>query len=268
MNESLSFIDSHCHLDFDCFNDDRMSLLAKCQVADIRQFIIPAVQASQWHKLIELCQQVNECYFALGLHPVFIAQHQLQDLVELKKIIKQQIDNPNFVAIGEIGLDFSLADHSFELQTQVFTEQLKLAREIRKPVILHHRKSLDVMAKVIRQSGFNCGGVLHAFSGSYQQAKMFLDLGFKLGVGGTITYPRARKTREVISQVPLDCLLLETDSPDMPVSGKQGQRNTPLTLLDVFNTLTELRAEDSTHIQQQVLTNTQQTFNLPTLPRV
>lgn len=233
-------IDSHCHLDFSCFDNDRTEVLDKCRKLSLETIVIPGTQASQWQKQIELCHRYPQLRFALGLHPYFLNTFETQDFVRLTNLLYQHQDQ--VLAVGEIGLDTQI-DVDWALQIDVFEQQLMLAEAHQLPVILHHRNSHNELVRILKAQRFSQGGIVHAFSGSLQEAQTYTDLGFKIGVGGGITYSRANKTRKTISQLPLSCLVLETDAPDMPLMGKQGQRNSPEFLPEIFECLLSLRKE-------------------------
>ncbi|NTS78334.1 TatD family hydrolase [Catenovulum sp. SM1970] len=252
-------IDSHCHLDFNCFDEQREHVITNARKLNITDFVVPGTRFSTWNNVLKLSLQYPSIHIALGLHPYFVNEHTEEQAEQVSTYIATY---QKAVAVGEIGLDYSLCESTWLKQKKLFDIQLSQAKKCKLPVILHHRKTLDTMAKHIRMANFLHGGVVHAFSGSYQQAKQYLDLGFKIGVGGTITYPRAQKTRKVIANLPLDCLVLETDSPDMPVMGKQGEINTPINLLKVFESLSEIRKEPAIEIEQACYQNTKQVFNL------
>ncbi|WP_158973027.1 TatD family hydrolase [Paraglaciecola sp. L3A3] len=246
-------IDSHCHLDFSCFDQDRLELIKRCKQLAISQFVIPGTQASGWQKQIELAQQYPSIKFALGLHPYFLADYQNEHLEQLTQLLNTHKNH--LVALGEIGLDSAIAV-DWQLQTEVFTKQLSLAKSFDLPVILHHRKSHNELLRILKTEQFANGGIIHAFSGSLQQAETYIQLGFKIGVGGSITYPRANKTRQTISQLPLSSLVLETDAPDMPVAGRQGQRNSPEYLVDIVQSLQQIRTESAEQLTAACLHNT------------
>lgn len=248
--------DSHCHLDFDAFALDRAQVIERACEQGVKGFIVPGVTRQQWPQLVDLAQKHSACSIAFGLHPYFISDHLPADLMHLERML---CDYPN-ASVGEIGLDASCPQPA--LQLRLFRVQLALAREAQRPVILHHRKTLNLLLREVKkaQQIGALQGVVHAFSGSLEQANEWAGMGFKLGVGGVITYPRAKKTRRAIAEAPLNSLVLETDSPDMPVSGYQGQRNEPARITDVFSTLCTLRTESPTTIAQQLLLNTQQAF--------
>ena len=234
--------DSHCHLDFADFDQDRPQVLDRAVASGVGYICIPATRASQWHSLLNptpISQSV-QIVVALGLHPYFMADHHSSDLEALDQHLQQLPACARVVAIGETGLDFvACADR--EAQLSLFTGQVKLACRHELPLILHGRKSHDQILHILRRHRPPCGGIIHAYSGSEQQAREYLKLGFKLGFGGGITYPRASKTRHLATTLPLADIVLETDAPDMPLHGQQGKRNEPSRVLDVATCLASLR---------------------------
>lgn len=233
----MKFIDSHCHLDFNEFDADRESLIKACVAKGVERFIVPGISLVQSKQLIEFKSKYPQVHIAAGLHPYFLDDHKdahLAQLFDFAKANKNQL-----VAIGECGLDRSI--ENLEKQTWLFEQQITLANELNLPLIVHHRQSHDLIAQSFKRCKPKCGGVIHAFSGSLQQAHYYIKQGFKLGVGGVITYERAAKTRNVIAQIEPQHLVLETDSPSMPLSGHQGEINTPLHIPNVFNVLCSLK---------------------------
>ena len=262
----MKFFDSHCHLDFKVFDSDRTTVLRRCYAAGISAIMIPAVSQPLWTQLDSLLQDNRQIscspvlYGALGLHPLFTNSHSMEDIRMLDDALQQH--SLQIVALGEIGLDFWEGSPDFKLQERFFCEQLKLAKKHELPVILHARKSHDQILKQLRSSHHKHGGIVHAFSGSEQQARQYIDLGFKLGLGGGITYPRARKTRALATNLPLDALVLETDAPDMPLNGFQGQRNTPERLPVILETLSSLRQETKEEIAKTLFHNTEDVLRI------
>lgn len=169
------------------------------------------------------------------------------------------------MAVGEIGLDLYRDDPQFDRQQALLEAQLRLAKRYDLPVILHSRRTHDKLAMLLKKHNLPRAGVVHGFAGSLQQAERFVQLGYKIGVGGTITYPRASKTRDVMARLPLSSLLLETDAPDMPLNGFQGQPNRPEQAARVFDALCELRAEPAQEIEAALLANTKSLFTALTL---
>ena len=246
------FIDSHCHLDFPVF-DDLASLIHQSQAAGVAEFLVPSTTSASWSDVLALQQDYPAIKVALGLHPYFLAHYQSSDLQRLECFLAQH----KVVAVGEIGLDKWPNLPDYRLQQKVFLAQLAIASSQSLPVILHARKSEDDLLKLLRQSKLSQGGIVHAFNGSLEQAKRFIDLGFVLGIGGTVTYPRAQKARRVLQALDDRDYVLETDSPDMPICGHQGQINTPLRVLDVAQTVSELRQQSVLAVAQNTCANLQ-----------
>ncbi|MGF1691368.1 TatD family hydrolase [Photobacterium kagoshimensis] len=265
----MVLIDSHCHFDFAPFTQDPAHFLTLAQQQGVKKLIVPAVGQRNWQQVTKLAAQFSDIYFALGLHPFFSAEHSDDALGLLDVALKEQQNNHQCVAIGECGLDFAVADKASDPQAQRqqqqfwLAAQLKLANKYQLPVILHCRKAFPELLKLLRQNPPKRGGVYHAFSGSYQQATQLLDLGIKIGVGGTITYSRAHKTRTTMTKLPLAALLLETDSPDMPVAGFQGQPNRPDRLRNVLQSLAALRTESEQEIARETSLTTAELFAIP-----
>lgn len=243
--------DTHCHLDLPELAVDLPAFLEGAINAGVRRILVPAVEAARWPGLLLLRQQILalKLELALGIHPWWAQSATEAQLVELANLLQTET---SVCAVGEIGLDFALvkededATHKLhQWQQTLFSAQLALAAKAGKPVVLHHRKSQPALLAELKRQQFSQGGILHAFSGSKAQAHAFLDLGFKLGIGGTISYERAQKTRETVKKLPLSALVLETDAPAMPLAGFQGQVNTPAQLELVFHQLCALRAESS-----------------------
>lgn len=256
----IRLFDSHCHLDLPELWPQWQQHWQQAQKVGVNGCLIPAVQQSAWLPLLDFSQQQPEFNIALGIHPWWAVQHGDSSLLALKSLFAQH--QSQISAVGEIGLDYALAPETFARQQQLFEAQLKLAAEYQKPVVLHHRKSMVQLLAEIKRQKFQYGGILHAFSGSPEQGQVFVDLGFKLGIGGTITYPRAAKTQAAVRQLPLSCFVLETDAPAMPLSGFQGQINTPKQLALVFQAFCELRDESPQLISQQLWRNTQTALGL------
>ncbi|MGB1309721.1 MAG: TatD family hydrolase [Leucothrix sp.] len=254
----MRLIDSHCHLDLAAFDIDRDIVMQRASENGISDVIIPAVQASGWGKLQALVGQDNPLcvHAAYGLHPVFDPFHSEHDLVLLEQQLGQSC-----VAVGECGLDFFIDDYDCTRQLAFFTAQLDLAVQFQLPVIIHSRKSLDLVLKELRLRP-SLQGVVHSFSGSEQQAKQLIEQGFYLGFGGPITYPRANKLRRLVAELPLEWLLLETDAPDQPDITKRGQRNEPSWLPTVAACFAELRGCSIEEVAEVTSCNSECLFGL------
>lgn len=255
-----ALFDSHCHLDLPELWQNWPLHWQQAKAVGVRACLIPAVQQSAWLPLLALKQQQRDFYIALGIHPWWAAAHSLQALTGLEHLLAQQSEQ--ICAVGEIGLDFAIAPDTFVMQQQLFAAQLALAARSQKPVILHHRKSMVQLLAELKRQKFREGGILHAFSGSPEQGQDFLDLGFKLGIGGTISYERSQKTQNAVRRLPLSAFVLETDAPAMPLAGFQGQINSPKQLALVFQHFCRLRPETPEEIAKNLWQNTREALQL------
>lgn len=243
-------IDTHCHLDAPEFNADRDAVTLAAHQAGIHQIVVPSVARDNFQTVIDLAHRHQQCFMALGIHPMYVDHAQPSDLVLLKQFIEAQLAHrkPKIVAVGEIGLDFFVTQQNRETQEYFFIEQLKIAQAFELPVILHVRRAVDEVLKQLRRNSV-VGGIAHAFNGSPQQAEAFIKLGFKLGFGGAMTYSRALKIRELAKSLPLESIVLETDSPDIPPEwiGTKG-RNSPKELLKIAEVFADLRGIELSQI--------------------
>jgi TatD DNase family protein len=207
--------------------------------------VIPAVERGNFGVVRELAHAAPNASYALGIHPIYVPQAQEDDLVLLRRRAEEAMDDPRFVAIGEIGLDFfipMLCEPAMrDKQEHFLREQLRIARDLGLPVLAHVRRSQDQVLKHVRQIR-PPGGIAHAFNGSFQQAKHFIDLGFHLGFGGAMTFTRALQIRRLAAELPLESIVLETDAPDIAPSWIHPGRNSPDQLPAIGRMLAELRA--------------------------
>jgi len=254
-------IDSHCHLDFSDFHHDRATLLHQAFDAGIRRIVIPSIARKHWHRTLQLIGE--NCgvrlYPALGMHPFFMALHQESDLAVLDRLLSLKAGQ--IVAVGEVGLDFAKAKNNKEAQLALFEAQLQLAKKHQLPVILHVVKAHDQTLKLLKQYP-EITGIVHAYSGSLNQAEQYIKQGFLIGIGGAITWPTANKKRVLFSQLPLESLALETDAPDMAPDGLKGQRNTPSQVAVVAQALATCRGEPLEKIIQVTTNNVMNTLRL------
>ena len=235
----MELVDTHCHLDFSEFSHDREQVIDAARNANVDTIIIPAVKRSTWDSLIELCSTSECLQYALGLHPLFIADHVQAHVDDLGRYLK----NSNPVAIGEIGLDFYDQSLDRAIQIDLFERQLHVAKRERLPVILHVRKAHDDVIKMLQRVSL-IGGIVHAFNGSMQQAIKYQELNFKFGFGGMLTFERSAKLRKLAKELPLETIVLETDAPDMTVSQYRGERNSPEYLPFCLQALAEVKSLD------------------------
>jgi TatD DNase family protein len=253
----FELIDSHSHFDVAEFDADRAAALERARAAGVTRQIIPAIEAAGFERVRALCAREIGLYPAYGLHPIYLAAHRPEHLHDLAHWLERE--HP--VAVGECGLDFFVPDLDAEQQRLYFQRQLELAREFDLPLILHARRAVDEVTAAIRRVG-NLRGVVHSFSGSAEQAQQLWKLGFCIGLGGPLTYPRARRLRKIVVRMPIEFLLLETDSPDQPLHGHQGARNEPALLSEVCACVAALRGAEVEEIAQATVRNCTRLFGL------
>lgn len=244
------WIDTHCHLDAHEFGDESLDIAARAGKAGVSMIVIPAVERANFDIVRNLGQAPNACY-TLGIHPIYVPQATDADLEALHASVEASLGDPRFVGIGEIGLDFfipMLTEAAMrEKQERFFREQLRIAREFSLPVLMHVRRSQDVVLKHVRQVR-PAGGIAHAFNGSHQQASTYIDLGFCLGFGGAMTFTRALQIRRLAGELPLDAIVLETDAPDISPAWIHPGRNSPEQLPAIGAVLAELRGMEPAEV--------------------
>lgn len=206
--------DTHCHLDAAEFDADRSAVVLRARAAGVTQMVLPAVAVAHLDGVRQLAHSLGFAY-ALGIHPLYVDRADDADLDRLQHALQQHRNDPRLVAVGEIGLDHFVPGLDRERQARFYTAQLKLAREAGLPVILHVRRSADALLQGLRRMAVP-GGIAHAFNGSAVQAGQFVERGFKLGFGGTLTFERALQIRALATTLPATALVLETDAPDIP----------------------------------------------------
>jgi TatD DNase family protein len=238
------WIDTHCHLDAHEFGNESAAQALQAKGQGVGMIVIPAVETANFPIVAGLAASVDNACYALGIHPIYVPNAKEDDLRVLREQVAVAMSDPRFVALGEIGLDFfipMLTEPAMrEKQIFFFREQLKIAREFGLPVLMHVRRSQDVILKHVRQIP-PAGGIAHAFNGSDQQAKTYIDLGFKLGFGGAMTFTRALQIRRLAAELPLDSIVLETDAPDISPAWIHPGRNSPDQIPRIGAVLAELR---------------------------
>ena len=259
--------DSHCHLDFDEFDADRSGVWQQARAAGVKGLMIPGVTpGEQWDRSARFAAQHPGVYYAIGCHPCWLTPWQAFSVADALAPWQADIDRhlqiPQCIALGETGLDKRIVT-PLAIQSQWLEWHLGLAQQQSLPLILHCVHAHAELLAMLKVHSLPAGGVIHAFSGSYEIAREYWQLGFRLGIGGTITYERANKTRDAVKRMPLEALVLETDAPDMPLQGQQGQRNSPAYLPQVAQCLAQLRGEGRELIQMQTWQNTLQLFRIP-----
>jgi TatD DNase family protein len=263
------WIDTHCHLDAREFGDEAASIAERAAHQGVSWIVIPAVDRTNFSIVASLAKRQHNCAYALGIHPICVPQADEEDLAVLRDAVAAALDDPRFVAIGEIGLDFFLpeltGDAMRDKQEYFYSEQLKIARDFGLPVLVHVRRSQDRVLKYLRRIAVP-GGIAHAFNGSFQQAEAFLGLGFKLGFGGAMTFPRALQIRRLATGLQCEAMVLETDAPDIAPAWRHPERNTPEELPRIGRALAELRGMPVDEVQAVTTANARAA--LPRLDRL
>lgn len=261
----MRLFDTHSHFDFPVFDADRVQLAQAAYQQGVADILIAGYVARDFSRLVAARQQLDAAdntptiHVAAGLHPAFVAQHHENELAVLQEFLATQ----QCVALGEIGLDTFTTELKqpdvFRRQQQFFSAQLDMAAQTKTPVILHIRKSHADVLKMLKASAFHQGGIAHSFSGGVQEAKAFVELGFKLGMTGQVCNPNAKKLRSVVQAVGAEHLVIETDCPDMlPYQlYQQGgvNRNEPANLVYVLEALSDLLNRDKQELAEQLWNN-------------
>jgi TatD DNase family protein len=266
-------IDTHCHLDAAEFDADRDAQRLRARQDGVNTCVIPSVAPSHWASVRALAHRHRDVY-ALGIHPLYVAQAEPDDVDDLRRTLVSALDDPALVAVGEIGLDGFDGHPDFDLQLHWFRQQLGIARELGLPVILHVRRAVDAVLRELRRCPV-MGGIAHAYNGSPQQAQMLIDLGFALGFGGAVTYERSLQLRRLAATLPLTALVLETDAPDIPpqwlyrtaqerAMGLPQGRNSPTELPRIACQLAELRGMSPHDLARACAANARRVLRWPT----
>lgn len=236
-------VDTHAHLDDPSFDADRSDMFDRAARAGVSRWVVPAIDRGNWEAIEHLSASREGVFPAYGLHPLVLEKHRDEHLDELPS----WLEGHGAVAVGEIGLDFYVDGLDPERQRAIFVRQLHIAKEHDLPVIVHARRAFEETIHTLRRIG-GLRGVVHSFAGSEEQARQLFELGFHIGIGGPVTYERANRIRRVVTQMPLEWLLLETDAPDQPCAHRRGVRNEPAFMVDVLETIAGLRDIDPAEI--------------------
>ena len=256
-------IDSHCHLDYldiPSVAGGIAGALERGRQAGVTAIIVPAVDPSNFNRVAMLAKAYPEVYFALGIHPMYVQGLGDDALIALQNALDRHRHDPKLIAVGEIGLDHYVPGLDREKMEAFYISQCQLARDWNLPVILHVRKAQDRVLKHLRQSGIT-RGIAHAFNGSLQQAQGFIAQGICLGFGGAMTYPRANQIRRLAAALPLESIVLETDSPDIaPAWRARGQPNEPQEIAAIAEEMALLRFACAKDIADQTSQNLARLF--------
>jgi TatD DNase family protein len=261
----MQLIDTHTHLDFPDFDADRSEVLARSRGAGVSKIVLLGVYKANWQRLWELALGEADLYAAFGLHPVYLAQHSPAHLAELDVWLQRLAGHPKLCAVGEIGLDYFLPELDRHQQQDLFEAQLTLASQAGLPVLLHVRRAHAATIATLKRHKLKRGGIVHAFAGSLEEAREYIRLGFLLGLGGAATWPQANRLQRLVAQLPLESIVLETDSPDMPPAMHPNQRNSPEHLPAICCALAGLRSMNADALAAASSSNAARLFDW-TLP--
>lgn len=260
----MRLIDSHCHLDFPAFEHDRVQVIARSRALGVEKMLVVGTTRQHWSRLWNTVSNNDGLYGAFGLHPYFLTEHKDNDLQALIEQLTLYQDHPKLCAVGEIGLDFLLKELDAKQQIHLFEQQVAIAAEFNLPVVIHSRRANAQVTAILKKAKLPRAGIIHAFSGSYEEALEYIKLGFLLGFGGATTWPRATRLQAVLKQLPIDSIALETDSPDMPPAWLAGQRNSPEQLPAICRHLANTYGLSSAEFAAHTTQNVQRLFNWPT----
>ena len=250
-------IDSHAHYDDKRFEEDRHEILQKCVDEGITHIVNAGSDIESSYASVALSQKHSIVYSAVGVHPHEASSWNDETLAELKKLSAEE----KVVAIGEMGLDYHYDFSPRSTQKEVFARQINFARNVNLPIVVHDREAhKDVLDILKSEKAWEVGGVLHCFSGSVEMAKQVLDLGFKLGIGGSLTFKKAVKPVEVVRYAPLDMLLVETDCPYLAPEPFRGKRNWSGYLKYIINKIAQIKEIDYSEVEMATIENARQLF--------
>ncbi|MEO6075739.1 MAG: TatD family hydrolase [Dokdonella sp.] len=255
-------IDSHSHLDVSEFDADRDAVVDRARAAGVSRQIIPAISRAGFENLKSLCCEVDGLFPAYGMHPIYLDDHRSGDIEHLAEWLQRE----RAVAVGECGLDFYVEGLDLVRQREIFDAQLELAKDLDLPVIVHALRAVEDVIMALRRVG-GLRGVVHSYGGSAEQAQRLWEMGFHIGVGGPVTYERARRLREIVASMPIEFLLLESDAPDQPLSTHRGARNEPAYLVEVLDVVASLRNADPAEVAAATSRNAVELFRLPATPQ-
>lgn len=251
--------DTHCHINEPQFEADRAQVREHARLAGVVTHIEIAESPATWEAAIRLAESDPDIYAALGIHPHHAHEVSKSDWPEVRKKLTGLLQHPKVKAVGEFGLDYYRMQNTKEDQEWICRAQIELALELKKPIVIHcreaHEDTQKILANYFSEKSNQIRGVIHCFSGTYADAQIYMPMGFVFGVDGPITYPSANALREAFAQIPLDRIVLETDSPFLPPQKHRGQRNEPQHIPVIGEALAKLKG-CSTEETARITTNT------------
>ncbi|MCK8684352.1 TatD family hydrolase [Pseudomonas umsongensis] len=257
----MDLIDTHTHLDFPDFDADRQALMARSRALGVRKMVVLGVYQANWQRVWELVQSDPDLHAAFGLHPVYLEDHRPEHLTELADWLGRLAGHRQLCAVGEIGLDYFIETLDRERQQALFDAQLQLAVDFHLPALIHVRRSHAAVIATLKRFKLKRAGIIHAFAGSQEEAREYIKLGFKLGLGGAATWPQALRMHRVLARLPLESVVLETDAPDMAPAMFPGQRNSPVHLPAICTALAQIMSLAPEQLAAASSANARELFN-------
>lgn len=255
----MELIDSHAHLDFPHFNADREEVLKRAREAGVTAIINVGTSQSSSRRSVELAGEDPSLWAAVGIHPHYADSFPSSRIGQLASLAEQ----PRVVAIGETGLDYYRNLSSPASQAQLFRAHLQLARDLNKPLVIHTREAYPETLTILREEQLpEKRGVMHCFSAGREWARSFLELGFYLSIAGPVTYPRSHALRELLKEIPLERLLLETDAPYLSPQAYRGRRNEPAYIRSTYQRVALAMGIEPDLLARQVFANSRRLFGL------
>jgi TatD DNase family protein len=257
----MNLIDTHCHLDWKTFDPDREAVINRAAAAGVTRMITVGVDVPSSRRAIEIADRYEAVYAAVGVHPNDCAGFDAAMLQEIRLLAQ----HPKVVAIGEIGLDYYWHKVDHDKQARAFHAQLELASEIDKPVIIHSRDAAPHVVKVLvdfTAHTARLSGTLHSYFDDLEIARRIFAIGFYIGVTGPITFKKSDREREIVRQVPLDRVLIETDAPFLTPVPHRGTRNEPAYVRYVAEMIASVRGQPAVEIARQSTQNAERLFSL------
>ena len=251
-------IDTHAHYDDEQFDEDREEILGKMQDAGIGMIMDAGSTILSWDKIVKLTEEYPFVYGAIGVHPDEVGNLDETQFARMERLL----DKEKIKAVGEIGLDYYWDKENHDLQKEWFIRQLDLARKKEKPVIIHSREAAADTMEIMKQYAGELSGVIHCFSYSLEQAREYVKMGFYLGIGGVVTFKNAKKLKEVVQEIPLEALVLETDSPYLAPVPNRGKRNSSLNLVYVAEEIAGLKGISYEEVVRQTTENAKKLYRL------
>ena len=254
----MQLFDSHCHIDFKQFDDDRDDVFKRMAAAGVSRIVAVAVELEQTPRLLNLVESRENVWFSVGVHP----NHEVESEPTVQQLCELSAHN-KCVAIGESGMDFFRQHVEPSVQEIRFRTHIQAAHQVNKPVIVHMREADEVTLRILKEENIaGCGGIMHCFSSGWNAASQALDMGMSISFSGNVTFKNSQELREVAAKVPLESMLIETDSPYLAPVPKRGKRNEPTFVQHVAECIAEVRGISVEHLADVTTANALKRFQL------